>query len=448
MIKKEKQKIVILGAGLAGLSSAFQFKKQGIETILLEKTSCVGGTAKTVRKNEYLFDLTGHALHLSNDIVKDFIFNELNLEKELVAVERKSVILMDNEFIPYPFQYNVAYLDEEKRNFCVIEFLKAYYKDFNQINGINTNNLSFYQSFEQFCYHTLGKGISNLFMIPYNEKLWATRAKDMGIEWMGKYVPKPNFKKVIEGAFIKKEIDSSGYNAQFYYPKSGGIQTLSNSIYDNIRDLVLFNQPVTKIDLETKEVFCGDKKYNYQYLISSIPLYEFLKLINLSDKTKNLKWNVVRAFFVAVPSKKSPPFTWIYIPDSQNKIYRIGNFSLFSSSLSVNNEDILYIECSASYDELNKLPTYEQIADEIEKITRLNINEVKLIEVIDICPAYPIYDLHWKENVNCINKYLKEKDVIVIGRYGSWKYESMEDSIMDGINAANIIIQKGDENGE
>ena len=330
MIKGENQKVVILGAGLAGLSSAFKLKKQGIETILLEKTSIAGGTAKTVKKNEYLFDLTGHALHLSDDIAKEFIFNELNLGKELVAVERKSVILMDDEFIPYPFQYNLSYLEENKRNLCVIEFLKTNYKNLHQTDNTNTNNLSFYRSFEQFCYSTLGKGISELFMIPYNEKLWATKAKDMGIEWMGKYVPKPNFEKIIEGAFVKKEVDGSGYNAHFYYPKSGGIQTLSNAIYGDIRDLVYFNQEVTGVDLENKEVFCGNKKYKYQYLISSIPLPEFLKLTNLSDKDRNLKWNVVRAFFVAVPSKKTPPFTWIYVPDPKNKIYRIGNFSLFS----------------------------------------------------------------------------------------------------------------------
>ena len=129
--------------------------------------------------------------------------------------------------------------------------------------------------------------------------------------------------------------------------------------------------------------------------------------------------------------------------NQNNKIYRIGNFSLFSPSLSTNNEDVLYIECSANHEELEKLPTYEQIKDEIEKITQLDIDKIKLIEIIDICPGYPIYDLSWKEKVNSIKKDLEEKDVIVAGRYGSWKYESMEDSIMDGIIASNLIIQKG-----
>ena len=101
-----------------------------------------------------------------------------------------------------------------------------------------------------------------------------------------------------------------------------------------------------------------------------------------------------------------------------------------------------YISNALNHEELEKLPTYEQIKDEIEKITQLDIDKIKLIEIIDICPGYPIYDLSWKEKVNS-KKGPGRKDVIVAGRYGSWKYESMEDSIMDGIIASNLIIQKG-----
>ena len=442
-----KKNIIILGGGLAGLSTSYFLQKNNIESLVLEKSDYVGGTARTVEKAGYFFDLTGHALHLSNSKVKEFIFEDLELSDKLTQVNRISTIYLNGKYIPYPFQYNLSHLDEEQRNSCVIHFLEAHYNNIKNGFSDGKRTSDNYKTFDEYCHSTLGRGISEKFMIPYNEKLWACKAEDMGLDWMGKYVPKPNFEDIMEGAFIKKEIDDSGYNAYFYYPKEGGIQILSDSIHKKIGDNVLLNKEVTKIDLENKKVYCVGDYYDYDYLISTIPLPE---LLDMSDTLKIykdlLKWTVVRAFFVTIPSEKRLPYTWIYVPEKDNDVYRIGNFSLFSPNLSVNEKDILYVETSKQNNQVDELPEFKDIRENIAKIMKINKDDIELIDTIDINPAYQVYDTSWRENVSAIKSKLEEYNVFIAGRYGSWKYESMEDSIIDGINVVDTLLDMGETN--
>jgi len=444
MNKMCKKNIIVLGGGLAGLSTSYFLQKNNIESLVLEKTDCTGGTARTIEKGGYLFDLTGHALHLSNYRVKEFIFEDLELSDKLSQVGRIATIYLNGKYIPYPFQYNLSHIDEKQRNSCVIHFLEAYYGNIEDGFSEEKSTSDNYRTFEEYCYKTLGEGISKTFMIPYNEKLWTCKAEDMSLDWMRKYVPKPNFEEIMEGAFIKKEIDDSGYNAYFYYPKEGGIQVVSDSIHKKISDNVILNKEVTKIDLEKKKVYCAEEEYDYDYLISTIPLPE---LVNMSDTLRTykelLKWAVVRAFFVTIPSEKRLPYTWIYVPEKDNEIYRIGNFSLFSSNLSINGKDLLYVETSKQNNQIDKLPEFKDIHKNIAQVMKMNREDVELIDTIDINPAYQVYDISWRENVNAIKLKLKEHDVLIAGRYGSWTYESMEDSILDGIEIVDKLLYIG-----
>jgi len=281
----ESKRIVILGGGLAGLTAAYRLKKMLNDgsILLLEKTSNIGGMAQTIREGEYSFDLTGHALHLNREESKDFIFEELGLEHRFNKVVRSAFIYIDGKFVPYPFQYNLSYLDKRHRDYCVTEFLKAYYiKDTPQVP----------KTFERYSCQFFGKGISKLFMLPYNEKLWSTDLSQMSIDWMGEYVPGPDYQKVLEGAYIKKNIDNSGYNATFYYPKTGGIQILSDAIYEHVNESVLLNSPVTKIDIENKVAYSGQRSFKYEYLLSTIPLPNLMRMTDLHVHADMFKHNV------------------------------------------------------------------------------------------------------------------------------------------------------------
>jgi protoporphyrinogen oxidase len=426
------KQILILGGGLTGLTAAYKLHKEsGIRSIiLLEKGNHIGGTARTIKEGEYSFDLTGHALHLNREESKNFILNELDLSEKLDTVVRSAYIYIDGQFVPYPFQYNLAYLNDKNRDYCVEEFIKA------------QQHIAPYQeelSFKDYCYSFFGKGISELFMIPYNKKLWSINLDQLSTDWMGEYVPGPDKDKVFEGAYKRKTKDETGYNATFYYPKSGGIQTLPNALYEHVKELTLLNHPATKIDLEEKVVYSVNCSFKYDYLISTIPLPDLLRVSGLNVHADRLKYNVVRAFFVAIPRLDAPKCSWLYIPDASKNIYRIGNFSWFSTSLNVDGKDILYIESSSSNDLKGNLPTFQEMLSELRGLSIFNIDNIELIKIIDIEPAYVTYDLEWRNNVSCITEKLKTYNVFLAGRYGCWKYDSMEGAILDGIASANLI---------
>jgi len=435
MMDSTHKNVVILGGGLAGLTAAFRLHKEKLDFILLEKSNQVGGTAKTIKKDGYTYDLTGHALHLSDEKVKKLIFNDLNLSVEFEKVQRNSVIFVDGNIIPYPFQYNLAYLPEKSRDRCVLEYLKThfYHKDCEDKE---------YCSFEDYCYNTLGKEISEIFMKPYNEKLWATRASDMTTEWMGKFVPRPDSDKIIEGAFIKKEIDSSGYNAYFYYPKSGGIQIISDALLEKVSDKIVLNANISEIDLDKKIIRCGNNMISYNHIITTIPSPELLHITHLDDKVHlNLEWTIVRAFFVTIPTTKSPKYSWIYIPSKKSRIYRIGNFSQFSTNLSHGDNDLLYVETAAHNTAPNSLPQYPDIASELEEILNVDKESIGIIDIIDINPAYAIYNKTWREDTETMKSILEQYNVHNAGRYGNWMYGSMEDAIRTGISVAEKVIK-------
>jgi len=437
-MKKKEDRIVILGAGVTGLSAAHRlsYSLGNKDIVIIEKENCVGGTARTLRNGGFQFDLTGHALHLNNKKIKRFILNDLQLAKELLLVKRKAAIFLKGRFIPYPFQYHLAFLDKKTRDYCLNTFLSANKcKNQSKVDSIeNEQDISF----KEYSYAMFGEGISDLFLIPYNEKLWSFDLNQLSTGWLKNFFPKPDVSRILSGARYKK-INEYGYNTTFFYPKKGGIQRLSEKIAKHIENKILLNHTIEKIDLYNKSVEGDNFEISYDKLISTIPLPLFLKYTNQENFKQKLKWTIIRAFFISVPKNRSPKYSWLYLPDPEIDAYRMGNFSMFSKSLRIKNKDLLWIECSKSNLEMRNLPTIDDIISQLHETSLLNREEIDHIATIDINPAYVIYDKNHNIILNKIAEWLTNYDLKLAGRYGSWQYISMEQCIKDGFRVADEL---------
>ncbi|MCK4544841.1 NAD(P)-binding protein, partial [candidate division WOR-3 bacterium] len=127
------KKIVILGAGLTGLSTAYFLQKSNIPYTIIEKEGETGGLCKTIDIQNYKFDFTGHLLHLRNRGIKNFIFKDLDLKDEFQTLRRNSKIYYKDKLIDYPFQANIDQLLEKDREECIDGYLNR-----NQSIRINT----------------------------------------------------------------------------------------------------------------------------------------------------------------------------------------------------------------------------------------------------------------------------------------------------------------------
>ena len=223
----KRKKIVILGAGLSGLATAYFFKKAKQNIPVFEKETEAGGLCRSIKKNGFTFDFSGHLLHFRDkkllSLVKGLLANNLKQHS------RRSFVYSFNRFIPYPFQTNLHYLPKGISDKCLMDFIEA------RNNGKEIKSCG---SFLDWINTKFGPAISNHFMAPYNEKFWRRPLDDLRHEWTDRFVVVPSIVEISNG-FFKKPSGNIGYSAYFYYPKNGGIEELIKGFSSSLKSIYL-----------------------------------------------------------------------------------------------------------------------------------------------------------------------------------------------------------------
>ncbi|MDR2457866.1 MAG: NAD(P)-binding protein, partial [Clostridiales Family XIII bacterium] len=240
---KEK-KIIIIGAGISGLTTAY-FLKKPYE--VLEEKPYAGGLCASFYEDGFVFDCSGHFIHIKNEEIKKTVEK---LAGGLLKIERNAVIYTKNRFIPYPFQANLYYLDNKTKRECIDGILKR-----------KNIKISTSMPFLCWCEAMFGSGITKYFMEPYNKKLWDYNLNKMTAEWTGDFVPRPDANVIVDAAYSKNK-KRYGYNSVFYYPKINGCGALIEGLTKKVE--VNLNSKVQKIDIQNKIVLCSSGKI-YKY---------------------------------------------------------------------------------------------------------------------------------------------------------------------------------------
>ncbi len=413
---------IIIGAGITGLSCGY-FSKEPY--IIFEKENTVGGLCKSVKENGFTFDCSGHFLHIKNIKIKNL--TEKLLGQKLLKIKRKSAILFKDKVIPFPFQTNLCYLDEKEKKEC--------------IEGIrNRKNIKIYNDmpFAEWAETTFGKGITKYFMRPYNQKLWNCNLKQLTAAWTAPFVPKPSVKEIEQSAY-KKAKKEYGYNGIFYYPKSGGCQTIVNGFYKKVKNNVFLNTKTEKIDFKNKRILAGGKYYFYDKLISTQPLRELLLQTenlpkNISSLIKNLEYTTTRCINIGIKYRKDLPeilknIHWLYVPEKKYPFYRVGVYSNISPFAAPK-------KCFGLYIETTDLNCNRENLITVLKETGIIRDDDRILSfnTIDMKYAYVIYNKERNATLKAINKFLNENNIFSIGRYGGWEYSFMERNIIDAKN--------------
>ena len=431
-----KKRILVLGAGLAGLSAAWHLQRRGIDCRVFEKEPEVGGLCRSKNISGFTFDYDGHLLHFKHR----YTFNLINnlLRDNLVKHQRSAWIYSHQKYIRYPFQANFYGLPLTVIQECLSGFVKASKDNHHK----NKKNLIFFSWINQ----TFGKGIAKYFMVPYNTKFWTVSPRELNCEWLDGFIPVPSLSEVIEGAF-KESQKQFGYNVHFWYPKKGGINQLPLSLAQNIKHIYT-DSPVTEIDLGKKEIKIGSgNKEKFDYLVSTIPLPEIPRLIKGMPKEsvyffKRLRWNSIYNINLGLEKEDNSGRHWVYFPEKNKCFFRIGFAHNFTTRVTPGSKSSLYIEVAYSKDRpIDKEKIISRIKEDLERVGLLKKEErISCQDINDIKYGYPIYNLHYNTARKAIIKYLIRNNIIPCGRYGSWRYMSMEDAILDGkIVAANLL---------
>ncbi|MDR1194952.1 MAG: NAD(P)-binding protein [Endomicrobium sp.] len=422
-------KNIIIGAGISGLSAAYFLKKP---YLVLEKESGAGGLCRSFYENGFTFDCSGHFIHIKDEKIK-------NLAKKMCGsiseITRNASIYINGNFVPFPFQANLYYLDEKTKKECVDGILRR--KDI---------EISTKMPFIDWSQAMFGKGITKHFMKPYNEKIWNYDLKKMTAQWTGHFVPRPDAQSIIKSAYSKNS-EKYGYNSVFYYPKKNGCQALIDGLLKKCKN-VKFNSKAAEIDIKNKTITTSEgKKYIYENLISTQPLTELVRQIKnapdaVKTAAKKLKYSSVRCVNLGIKSKTGIPKKlknkhWIYFPDKKLPFYRIGIYSNVTASSAPEKSYSFYAEFSD-----NK--NCENIIQDLKSTGFIGkTDEIVAANIIDMPCAYVIFDSEREKSLKIINNWLNENNIFSTGRYGAWEYSFIEKNIKDSkalsgrINAGN-----------
>ncbi len=427
-----KKRMFILGAGLAGLSAAWFLQKNHVDCQILEKESEIGGLCRSRKINGFVFDLDGHLLHFKHRSVFNLVKRLMG--SNLARYQRSAWVYAYGRFIPYPFQANLHSLPHPVIKDCIFELIHS---DRNACVKSKER-----QNFLDWINYTFGKGIAKYFMVPYNTKFWTISPDKLNCDWVEGFVPVPTFDQMIEGGMNENK-KRFGYNAQFWYPKKGGINQVVKALAGQIKNIRV-NSRIVEIDPVNKviKMASGDKE-KFDYLISTIPLPELPGLIKgmplkVCRAFNKLRWNSIFNLNIGLNGKDISGRHWTYFPEEELCYFRVGFPHNFSSSLAPAGKSSLYVEVSYSKDKpLDRGNIVQRIKKDLKKTGLLPFEDRICAEDInDIKYGYPIYDKNYRIAREEAIKFLIQNNIMPCGRYGSWRYMSMEDTILDGRFAA------------
>lgn len=440
--KMNEEEIVILGAGLAGLSTAYHLKR---DYVLFEKEKEPGGMARSIYKDGYIFDYDGHLMHFRNEYVFKLVSEFL--EGNIAPHKRDSWIYSKNIFTRYPFQANFYGLPKNIVKDCLMGLIKAKLSLINPSphRGEGKGEGGYNGNFETWIRTTFGDGVAEHFMLPYNRKFWTIEPCELTCEWLDGFVPVPSIEDVVTGA-ISDNTKQYGYNSRFWYPVRGGISELVKAFVERTRNMYLNKKAVTIDQYRREIIFEGATIKKFKKLILTIPLPELnTLLVNIPKEVKEafLKLRHTSIFVLNVGIKNEPVSErhWIYYPEEEFIFYRVGFPANFSSDVAPEKKTSMYVEIA--YSDSKKIDKNQIISTAFEDLKKagviFNESDIEVCLPIDIKYGYIIYDSCRKKSLEIIKDYLERFGIYTIGRYGSWKYMSMEDVILEGKQIAELI---------
>jgi protoporphyrinogen oxidase len=497
-----KKKIVIIGAGPAGLTYAYELLKQSnkYEVVILEATKNIGGISQTVKYKGNRIDIGGHRFFTKSEKVneiwqellpiqgkpskdykllkRDVELNEKGPDPEVVDEvllkrHRISRIFFNKKFYDYPVSLkletikNMGFLTTMKVGFSYLKSCVIKRKD---------------DTLENFYINRFGKKLYSMFFEFYTTKVWGRTPKDIDASWGAQRVKGISITKVLGNA-LKKVFHIKDKNAEtslieeFYYPKLGPgylYETMAKRCVEMGATLLLEhevigitnkNGKITEIKVKNKD---KEESIKCNYVVSSMPIKDLINAMNdvptrIKNIANDLPYRDFITFGVLVKKLKEKnitdiktinniiPDTWIYVQDRSVKMGRIQVFNNWSPYLVDDYKKHVWVGLEYFCNEGDEFWTMPE-----KKAKEFAINELVEIGMIDkkdvidstrikIKKAYPAYFDSYKDINKVINYLNKIDNIYCIGRNGQHRYNNMDHSMLTAVEAVDVLLHGGDK---
>jgi protoporphyrinogen oxidase len=453
-------KAVIIGAGPAGLTAAYELSKHGQRVVVLEADPrYVGGISRTVEYHGYRFDIGGHRFFSKSREVED-LWTEI-LGPDMLERARSSKIFYRGKFYAYPLRplEALSQLGLMESGRCVLSFLKARLRPMRDP-----------KSFEDWVVNEFGDRLFRIFFKTYTEKVWGMSCKEISADWAAQRIKGLTLSGAIKNALLPRR--KPGDRAQvvktlidtFRYPRLGPgmmwkafaekVRALGGEVLQG-RSVVAcrFDSASSSWTVTSRTAGGATEEYRGEHLISSMPMRQLVEQIEprLPEAAvrsgDSLRYRDFLTVGLILRERNRFTDNWIYIHDPNVKMGRLQNYKSWSPEMVPDPDYCCYgLEyfCNEG-DGLWTTSDGELIALGAKELEQVGLGSAS--DVVDGCvirqpKAYPVYDDDYQRHVGIIRRELEThcRNLHLVGRNGMHKYNNQDHAMMTALLAARNIL--------
>jgi protoporphyrinogen oxidase len=451
-----EKRVVIIGAGPAGLTAAYELSKARVRSVVIEKDSVVGGLSRTVNYKGYRFDIGGHRFFTKVRAV-DQMWREVLGSHQFLRRTRLSRIYYNKRFFHYPLRASNALRGLGLWNSFLILMSYVHAQLFPQMPE---------KTFEQWITNRFGRRLYQIFFKTYTEKVWGIPCKEITADWAAQRIKGLSLMTAIRSALIGKHLRSKSEVIKtlvdsFDYPEEG-----PGMMWDTVRDLVKSQGGEVRLETSAQKIFWSPggivalevethgktQSIAGTHFISSMPIRELVQKleppVTAEIRTAAEKLNYRDFLTVALIIKRSEVFpdNWIYVHDPGVKVGRIQNFKNWSSHMVPDPATTclgLEYFCFEG-DGLWTMPDADLIGLATRELASMRLAEAADVidgAVVRMPKAYPVYDSHYAEALRVVRSFLSGlSNLHLVGRNGMHKYNNQDHSMLTAMLTVRNIL--------
>ncbi|HEY4281548.1 MAG TPA: NAD(P)/FAD-dependent oxidoreductase, partial [Chthoniobacterales bacterium] len=448
--------VVIMGAGPAGLTAAYQLTKAGVSCTVLEKDDVVGGLSRTACYKDYRFDIGGHRFFTKIPAVNQ-MWREVLSRADFLRCNRLSRIYYKRKFFSYPLKVRNVVAGLGIWDTAAI--LASYVK-------IRLFPIKPEKTFEAWVSNRFGRRLYRTFFKSYTEKVWGMPCSEISADWAAQRIKDLSLWSAMMNAIwggrksgkkkvIRTLIDS------FDYPRLG-----PGMMWEAVLELISNNgcavslgSPVEKIRWEDDVVIAVEVKSNGanrvvpgSHFMSTLPIRELFEKLDPSPPAavvaaaRKLRYRDFITVALIVNKQDLFPDNWIYIHEPGLKVGRIQNFKNWSAEMVPDpTKTCVGLEyfCHEG-DGLWSMADSELIALARIELSALGLASEKDIfdgKVVRMPKAYPVYDADYRDALRKVREFLQSiPNLQLIGRNGMHKYNNQDHSMLTAMLATRNVL--------
>jgi protoporphyrinogen oxidase len=437
--------VIILGAGPAGLTAAYELAQNGVRSVVLEQDAVVGGLARTVEHNGYRFDIGGHRFFTKLPYIEN-IWKDV-LGDDLLVRSRLSRIFYRSKFFHYPLEPINALigLGPAEAIHSIVSFLRA-----RMAPSLPEDDL------ETWISNRFGRRLFEIFFKSYTEKVWGMPCNQISAEWGEQRIRGLSLATMLRDALSQHrpgDRTTRSLVREFYYPRLGPGMMWSRmrEMVEQLGSEVVLEAPVEEIHWSragVTAVQAGGRLVTGEQFISSIPIRQLIQRLRpqpeaeLQRAVDDFRYRDFITVALMVRGGKLFPDNWIYVHDPAVRVGRIQNYGNWSPDMTPDcSTSCLGFEYFCQQDdgfwEKSDAELTALAARELEHLGFAAAQQISDAKVVRMPKAYPVYDGAHRRGIQSIRAFLRTApNLQLVGRNGMHRYNNQDHSMLTGVLAA------------